>query len=180
MNSGGGGGPPASGRHEFDCLKFTFDTSLELVAEAPVHAEHTVLEVFRQDVEDGPRVVAIDDDGQVIGRIRSHVGTLLECMDQGIAFVAVVKAVTLLVHDVTIRASSITIATRSNYHINKGNPGDSHALDISDRKDPEAPLTSGESVLEPLAICELRSLVRAGVALIGTVESVDTLDVAAL
>ena len=180
MNSGGGGGSPSSSRHEFDCLKFSFDTSLEMVPEAPVHERHTVLEVFRQAVDDSYRVVAIDDDGQVVGRIRSNLGTLLECMSQGVAFVAVVKSVTLFVHNVTIRASAIKIATRNEYTIDQGNPGESHTLQISDRHDPEAPVTAGASVLEPSGICELRSLVRAGVALIGTAESANTLEVEAL
>lgn len=181
MNGGGGGSSlPTSSRHEFDCLKFFFDTSLEHVPDALIQKQRTVLEVFREDTEAGPRLVAIDADGQVVGRITSNVGRLLECMDLGVAFIAVVKAVTLLVHEVTIRASSIKTATRKKYQIDQGNPGDSRPLKISDRSDPEAVVMAGSNVLEPHNICELRSLVRVGVELLGTVKSVNTLEVEAL
>ena len=168
----GGGSRPDPRRHELDCLTFSFETALELIPDAPMHESGTVLEVLREEVGHSVRIVAVDDDGEVVGVITSSYRTLLDCMEAGFAFVAVVRELTLMVHQVSVRAASRDHAERG-YRVEDSAAASSHELKISDREEFDADVSAGRALLVRERICELRSLLRVGIEFDGIAESSD-------
>ena len=177
-SGGGGSAPRARRRRDIDCMEFDFETTLEVVPGAPVHDPGTVLELLREDRMVKRRIIAVDDDGQEIGRVTQQTGVLNNCMDIGIAYVAVVTGVKLNAHKVRVRAADKQEAAGEYYIEIHGHRG-TFLLGITDPDNFNAGVAAGENIIFPRQTCELRSLVRAGVELYGKVNDSGELSVPA-
>ena len=104
--SGGGGLLVGPTPNDHDCSMVMFDTKLERVSSAPEHSQHTPLEIVREATEAGNRIVAVNEQGRVVGVVRENLGVLNKCMDGGTDFIAYVKSLSLGVYTVTVHAKS--------------------------------------------------------------------------
>lgn len=156
---GGGGGPEP----QPNCAGLMFPTTLEQPHGVPERRRGTVLELVPTPAQGGTVVVAIDDDGNLVGTVVDDLPNLLRCLDAGWAFVAEVVTVNYGIHSVVVRPA--VIDERPGAFGSPPGSADAGPLVLagSDALD----VAIGSVALDRPGIAELRSLVRSGAEIEG-------------
>jgi hypothetical protein len=157
---GGGGSDPQP-----NCSGLRFATTLEQPHGAPVHGRGAVFELVLTPSGGRVVVVAIDDDGDIIGTVVDELPNLLRCMDSGWAFVAEVVTVNYGIHSVVVRPAVLHEGAGA-YWSAPGSPT-SGPLQLVGSAAVDVVVAS--TLMDRSGIAELRSLVRTGTPLDGEV-----------
>jgi hypothetical protein len=108
MSGGGGSGGPGGGPPRdsgVDCATISFDAFLSSV-DATAAAQVSVGEELRIELRTAPRaLLAVRDDGTVVGAITRKVRELLRCLQQQVEFTARVKSISG--GDVEVRVEAV-------------------------------------------------------------------------
>ena len=151
---------PGGPKEDDDCLSLQFPENLQMAADGPVHAPGTVLEVMKTQAGSGTVLVAVDDNGEIVGSILNHVPRLLRCMNRGIAYVAQVLDATANVNRVSIRPADDMNAVGA-YDVQGTVTVGRFSVIVESRSDMTSDVRAESNVISRDGICELRSLLRA-------------------
>ncbi len=165
--SGGGGTWRDAGSDvgsPVDCAQLRFQTNIQVGPEL-ADPNGDVLEVARtQASPNGPTIVAVvDDDGRILGSIVEDLARLTECLDRGVAFVALLQRNQDGLLTVMVRAADPAQAA-GRYLLQAPIVGDSMGpIELIDTDlGTAARLAAAQTPLATEGTSELRALIRAG------------------
>lgn len=164
---------PGGPTDQDDCLTLQFSEHLQMAADGPVHAPDTVLEVMKTQAGVGTVLVAVDDNGEIVGSILNQVARLLRCMNRGVAYVAEVLDSTANVNRVSIRPADAMNAAGA-YDVQGTVTVGRFSVIVESRSSMTSDVLAESNVISRDGICELRSLLRADASFEAQIDSLGT------